>query len=126
MPQVLTRGETVDAKRLDFFLALFVDPGFPREQHGWPGRQRETDPTLAEAIREAVADIPLSVDVNKVAYAPLRYSPIAVGVQSKKGMSNLEEGRRQLSVCTAACPAVLVVLRTDNVTALSISLLTCT
>ena len=94
--------ETVDSKRLDFVLALFVDPGFPREQHGWPGRQRETDSTLAQAIREAVASMPMSVGVNQLAYAPLRYSPIAVGVETKTGMSNLEEGRRQLGVCTAA------------------------
>ena len=178
------RGETVDSKRLDFVLALFVDPGSPREQHGWPGRRRETDSTLAEAIREAVASMPMSVGVNQLAYAPLRYSPIAVGVESKTGMSNLEEGRRQLGVCTAAWhrrmhalmaqktymtgekivtlplllivehewrlsfavdagdaivrvpsrppppplpyPAVLVVLRTDNATAIRISLPTCT
>ena len=94
--------ETVDSKRLDFVLALFVDPGFPRQQHGWPGRQRETDSTLAEAIREAVASMPISVGVNQLAYAPLRYSPIAVGVETKTGMSNLEDGRRQLGVCTAA------------------------
>jgi hypothetical protein len=96
------RGETVDSKRLDFVLALFVDPGFPREQHGWPGRRRETDSTLGEVIREAVASMPMSVGVNQLAYAPLRYSPIAVGIESKTGMSNLEEGRRQLGVCTAA------------------------
>ena len=98
------RGETVDSKKLDFVLALFVDPGlgFPREQHGWPGRQQETDPVLAEAIREAVAGMPLSIGVNQLAYAPLRCSPIAVGVESKTGISNLEEGRRQLGVCTAA------------------------
>ncbi|KAL2260015.1 hypothetical protein VTK26DRAFT_6114 [Humicola hyalothermophila] len=96
------RGETADSKRLDFVLALFVDPGVPREQHGWPGRQRETDPTLGEAIRTAVAGMPLSLGVNQLAYAPLRYSPIAVGLESKTGMSNLEEGRRQLGVCTAA------------------------
>ncbi|KAK4135747.1 hypothetical protein BT67DRAFT_376534 [Trichocladium antarcticum] len=94
--------ETVDSESLDFVLALFVDPGFPREQHGWPGRQRETDPMLAEAIRGAVAGMPISVGVNQLAHAPLRYSPIAVGVETKTGMSNLEEGWRQLGVCTAA------------------------
>jgi hypothetical protein len=56
--------ETVDSKRLDFVLALFVDPGFPREQHGWPGRQREADSTLAEALRNAVADMPMALGVN--------------------------------------------------------------
>ena len=44
----------------------------------------------------------MSVGVNQLAYAPLRYSPIAVGVETKTGMSSLEEGRRQLGVCTAA------------------------
>ncbi|KAH6613621.1 hypothetical protein B0J18DRAFT_61155 [Chaetomium sp. MPI-SDFR-AT-0129] len=96
------RSETVDSKRLDFVLALFVDPGFPREQYGWPARQWETDAALAEGIREAVAGMPISLGVNQLAYAPLRYSPIAVGVESKTGMSNLEEGRRQLGVSTAA------------------------
>ncbi len=94
--------ETVDSKRPDFVLAFFVDPGFPREQHGWPGRQRETNSTLAEAIHEAVASMPMSLGVNQLAYAPLWYSPIAVGVETKTVMSNLEEGRRQLGVCTAA------------------------
>jgi hypothetical protein len=98
------RCETVDSKRLDFVLALFVDPGFPREQHGWPGRQQEADSALGEAIREAVASMPMSLGVNQhqLAYAPLRHSPIAVRVESKTGMSNLEKGRRRLGVCTAA------------------------
>ncbi|EAQ88856.1 hypothetical protein CHGG_05475 [Chaetomium globosum CBS 148.51] len=94
--------ETVDSERLDFALALFVDPGIPCDQHRRPGRQREADPTLAEAIREAVANMPISMGVNQLAYTPLRHSPIAVGVETKTGMSNLEEGRRQLGVCTAA------------------------
>lgn len=94
--------QAVDSKSLDFVLALFVDPGFPREQHGWPGRRRETDSDLAEAIREAVASMPMSVGVNQLTYAPLRYSPIAVGVVTETGICSLEEGRRQLGVCTAA------------------------
>ena len=46
--------------------------------------------------------MPLSVGVNQLASTPLRYSPIAVGVETKTGISSLEEGRRQLGVCTAA------------------------
>ncbi|KLU90622.1 hypothetical protein MAPG_10474 [Magnaporthiopsis poae ATCC 64411] len=52
------RSEAVDSKRVDFVLALFVDHGLlPEQQHGWSGRQREKDPTLAEAIHKVVADI---------------------------------------------------------------------
>ncbi|KAH6627541.1 hypothetical protein F5144DRAFT_576151 [Chaetomium tenue] len=94
--------ETVGSERLDFALALFVDPGIPRDPHRRPGRQQEADPTVAEAIREAVANMPTSMGVNQLAYTPLWHSPIAVGVKTKTAWSSFEEGRRQLGVCTAA------------------------
>ncbi|EAQ89620.1 hypothetical protein CHGG_06239 [Chaetomium globosum CBS 148.51] len=93
-------GETVDSTRLDFVLALFVDSGLERELYGWVGRQREMDPALGEAIREAVREVPVPLGINQLAYDPLRYSPIAIGVETRT--ASLEDGRRQLGVYTAA------------------------
>lgn len=99
-----TLSETVDSKKLDFVLALFVDPAPSSPEEGWwPGRHAEADRLLAAAIRDAVSVMSIAIGVNHFSYPPLRLSPIAAMVETKTGNgSNFEEGRRQLGVCVAA------------------------
>jgi len=111
-----TSSETVDSKKLDFVLALFVDPALSTlEGDWWPGRRAEADGSLAAAIREAVSAMSMEIGVNHLSYAPLRLSPIAGMVETKTGDGgSFEEGRRQLGVCVAAwhqCMATLMASR---------------